>query len=217
MTVAAIDDGAQDDVEIGRLEQLARRSSASARGRRAGELVDREEALGEEREERAEIDDAEPEQRRHEEEQRGRSRGARRARRRARREAVSRGGGRSSAAAVMAPRPSDGGPRAESGADRLRRRTSVARLPAPARAAVSRTPPQSATIAPARALVEHLDDRAVDADAARGVDAAGGARRRSSPAGGSRLRRAAPARGVAGSTTLEPPTKSATKRVRGRS
>ena len=56
--------GADDDVEIGRLQQFAIGLQRELVDDEAGKLVDREEALGEERGERPDIDDADPDQRR---------------------------------------------------------------------------------------------------------------------------------------------------------
>ena len=55
---------AQDDGEIGRREQLGIGGERGLIDDEAGEIVDREEALGEQGQQRADIDDAEPEQRR---------------------------------------------------------------------------------------------------------------------------------------------------------
>ena len=56
--------GADDDVEVRRPQQLAIGLERELAVDQAGELVDREEALQQQREQRAEIDDAEPQHRR---------------------------------------------------------------------------------------------------------------------------------------------------------
>ena len=68
VTSAAISDGAEDDVEIGRREELGVGRERRLVDDQAGELVEAEEALREQRQQRADIDDAEPEERRAEQE-----------------------------------------------------------------------------------------------------------------------------------------------------
>ena len=77
--------GADDDVEIGGPEKFAIGLERELVVDEPGKFVDREEALGQQREQRAEIDDAEPQQRRRQQQEEQQAADGARTGRRARR------------------------------------------------------------------------------------------------------------------------------------